>query len=271
MILLPDEEIKNEKVEIHKLVKQDNKPNPKEILKPTKGDAAHSGIKAALSSIPFVGGSISELFSLGIQSPLEKRKDDFIISLDERVSELEDRGVLSSEYVIVDDEFIDVAAHALPIAIRNSSPEKLNALRNAVINTALKIDINRDSKFMYLNFINELTEIQIKIIKILYEPRRYIEKLFEINKNNIPQGYTYVDVLKDLRKILDVDKILYDVSINRLETDGLIDLSDKEPGMPIGSYDEHSIWLGKDELEQRTKNLVTDFGQIFVKFISDKK
>lgn len=271
MILLPDEEIKNEKVEIHKLVKQDNKPNPKEILKPTKGDAAHSGIKAALSSIPFVGGSISELFSLGIQSPLEKRKDDFIISLDERVSELEDRGVLSSEYVIVDDEFIDVAAHALPIAIRNSSPEKLNALRNAVINTALKIDINRDSKFMYLNFINELTEIQIKIIKILYEPRSYIEKLFEINKNNIPQGYTYVDVLKDLRKILDVDKILYDVSINRLETDGLIDLSDKEPGMPIGSYDEHSIWLGKDELEQRTKNLVTDFGQIFVKFISDKK
>lgn len=268
---MPDDETKNEKVENHKLVKQDNKPTPREILKPTKGDAAHSGIKAALSSIPFVGGAISELFSLGMQSPLEKRKDDFIISLDERISELEDGGVLSSKYIIVDDEFIDVAAHALPIAIRNSSPEKLNALRNAVINTALKIDINRDSKFMYLNFINELNEIQIKIIKILNEPRSYIEKLFEINKNNIPQGYTYVDVLKDLRKILDVDKVLYDVSIKRLETDGLIDLSDREPGKPIGSYDEHSIWLGKDELERRTKNLVTEFGQIFVKFISEEK
>ena len=267
---MPDDETKNEKVENHKLVKQDNKPTPREIFKPTKGDAAHSGIKVALSSIPFVGGAISELFSLGMQSPLEKRKDDFIISLDERISELEDIGVLSSKYIIVDDEFIDVAAHALPIVIRNSSPEKLNALRNAVINTALKIDINRDSKFMYLNFINELNEIQIKIIKILNEPRSYIEKLFEINKNNIPQGYTYVDVLKDLRKILDVDKVLYDVSIKRLETDGLIDLS-RETGKPIGNYDEHSIWLGKDELERRTKNLVTEFGQIFVKFISEEK
>ena len=61
---MPDDETKNEKVENHKLVKQDNKPTPREILKPTKGDAAHSGIKAALSSIPFVGGAISELFSI---------------------------------------------------------------------------------------------------------------------------------------------------------------------------------------------------------------
>jgi len=266
--LLDDEE-KPEKV--HNLIKKENESDPRKILKKTKGDLAHSITKAGLSGIPVIGGPLAEIFSFGVETPLEKRRNNFLIGLDERMKNFEKQKLLSFESLKNNDNFIDIVIHAVQIALRNSSREKINALQNAVINSALKINIDTDSKFMYLNFINELTEIQIKIIKILYEPRSYIEKLFEINKNNIPQGYTYVDVLKDLRKILDVDKVLYDVSIKRLETDGLIDLSDREPGMPIGSYDEHSIWLGKDELERRTKNLVTDFGQIFVKFISDEK
>ena len=269
MTILSDK-TKIKKEEIRKLVKRDNKPDPREILKPTKGDALHSGIKAALSSVPFGGGAISGLFSLGVKSPLEKRRDNFIISLDERVLKLEEKGLLYSKHLILDDDFIDVAAHALPIAVRNSSPEKLNALRNVVINTALKIDIDSDSKFMYLNFIDELTQIQIKLIKILINPSDCINQLFQNGQKN-SQGLIVINVLKDLQRLLNIDKVLYDVSLKRLETDGLIDLTDRAPGMPYGGYDEHSWIIGKNELETRTKNLVTTFGKMFVKFISENQ
>lgn len=264
---MSNDETEIKKVEIPKLVKRDKKSDPKKIFKPTKGDAAHSVIKASLSSIPIVGGAVSEIFSFGVESPLQKRRDEFIISIDSRVTKLEEKNLLSSQFLKDNDEFIDIVTHALQIAIRNSSREKITALQNAVINTALQTNIDSDSKFMYLNFIDELTPIQIKLIKILMDPGDYIEQLFQNGKKNA-QGSIVIDVLKDLQQILNIDKVFYDVSIKRLETDGIIDLTDRAPGPPIGGYDENSWFVGKPELERRTKNLVTDFGKIFVKFIS---
>lgn len=267
---MSNDETEIKKVEIPKLVKQDSKPDPKKILKPTKGDAAHSVIKASLSSIPIVGGAVSEIFSFGVESPLQKRQDEFIISIDSRVTKLEEKNLLSSQFLKDNDEFIDIATHALQIAIRNSSREKITALQNAVINTALQTNIDSDSKFMYLNFIDELSQIQIQLIKIFMEPSNYIEQMFQNGTKN-PQGSIVIDVLKDLQKALNIDKVLYDVSIKRLETDGLIDLTDRAPGPPIGGYDENSWFIGKPELEERTKNLVTPFGKMFVKFISESE
>ena len=121
---------------------------------------------------------------------------------------------------------------------------------------------------MYLNFIDELSQIQIKLIKILTDPGDYIDQLFQNGQKN-DQGSILINVLKDLQRMLNIDKVLYDISLKRLETDGLIDLSDRAPGMPIGGYNENSWFIGKNELETRTKNLVTPFGKMFVKFISD--
>ena len=132
----------------------------------------------------------------------------------------------------------------------------------------MKYRIDKDSKFIYLNFINELTQIQIKLIKIFINPGEYIEELFQNGKKN-NQGMIIINVVKDLQKLLNIDKTLYDISLKRLETDGLIDLTDRPPGMPIGGYDEHSWIIGKGELERRTKNLITPFGIMFDQFISE--
>ena len=73
-------------------------------------------------------------------------------------------------------------------------------------------------------------------------------------------------------KILKADSNVFAESyLKRLETDGLIDLTDRAPGPPIGGYDENSWFIGKPELERRTKNLVTPFGKMFVKFISESE
>jgi len=268
LIFLDDDKTKIEKVKPHEIIKYYDVSDPRELLKPTKGDAVHAGITGTLASIPLVGGALSTIFSFGAKSPLVARRDNFIISLDDRIKKLEKDGMLSSDQLLLNDEFIDVAAQAIPIAIQNSSPEKIDALRNAIINTALQIEIDKDSKFIYLNFINELTRTQIKILKIFINPNESIEELFQNGKKN-NQDIIVIDVVKDLQKLLKIDKTIYDVSLKRLETDGLIDLTDKPPGMPIGGYSENSWFIGKNELEKRTKNLITPFGMMFDKFISE--
>lgn len=265
---MDDDETKIERVKSSDVVKAENVPDPREILKPTKGDAIHTGIQGTLASIPMAGGALSTIFSFGAKSPLTVRRDNFIISLDDRIKKLEKDGKVSSKYLLLDDNFLDVAAQALPIAIQNSSPEKINALRNAIINTALQIEIDKDSKFIYLNFINELTQTQIMILKIFINPGEYIEELFQHGEKNY-QDLVVVNVVKDLQKLLKIDKTIYDISLKRLETDGLIDLTDKSPGMPIGGYDKNSWIIGKAELEKRTKNLITPFGIMFDQFISE--
>lgn len=268
LVFLDKDETKIEKVKPCEILKKENNPDPRTLLKPTKGDAVHSGIHGTLSSIPLVGGALSTVFSFGVKSPLTARRDNFIISLDDRLKKLEKEGKVSLESLLIDDEFLDIAAQSIPIVIQNSSPEKINALRNAIINTALQIEIDKDSKFLYLNFINELTQTQIKILKIFINPDEHIEKLFQNGTKN-SQDMIIINVVKDLQKLLNIDKTIYDISLKRLEIDGLIDLTDKPPGMPIGGYDENSWFIGKGELGNRTKNLVTTFGKMFDQFISE--
>lgn len=43
-------------------------------LKNSAGDYVHTTVKGLLSSVPLVGGAVTELFNLVISPPLEKRR-----------------------------------------------------------------------------------------------------------------------------------------------------------------------------------------------------
>lgn len=47
----------------------------KKELRNSTGDYAHGATKAALRSIPLIGNGLSELFSLLVTQPSEKRKE----------------------------------------------------------------------------------------------------------------------------------------------------------------------------------------------------
>jgi hypothetical protein len=56
-----------------------------------QSDYIHTGIKAALSVIPIVGGPAAEIFDIAIRSPLEKRRDKFLERLDHEVRKLKEK------------------------------------------------------------------------------------------------------------------------------------------------------------------------------------
>jgi len=90
-----------------------------------------------------VGGSVGEVFGLVIAAPLAKRRDDWLESLAIRLRELEARVAgFSTEAVAENPQFVSIVMQASAVAIRTHSEPKLEALRNAVVNTAVRIRID---------------------------------------------------------------------------------------------------------------------------------
>jgi hypothetical protein len=73
-------------------------------LKKTKGDYAHTAIKATLSSIPIVGGPAAELFDLAIKPPIERRRGAFLECVSKEILKLKDK-IISSHKAYLEFTF----------------------------------------------------------------------------------------------------------------------------------------------------------------------
>ncbi|MDO8613834.1 MAG: hypothetical protein Q7R32_13600 [Dehalococcoidia bacterium] len=161
-----------------------------DLTKPEPGasDAAHSVVKAGLSAIPFAGGPAAELFSAIITPPLSKRRDEWIESIVERLKGLEEKvDGFSFENLSSDETFITTLMHASQAAIRSHQEEKLEALRNAVVNVAARSAPEEDLQLMFLDFVDTFTPWHLRILKFLDDPKAWGEE-HGINYPNITAG-----------------------------------------------------------------------------------
>ena len=142
--------------------------------KPTKADAAYSLAKVGLSAIPVLGGTAAEIFSAVIAPPITKRTVKWIESISERLKELEKTvNGFKLESLAENEVFTTVVLHATQIAIRNHQQEKIEALRNAVINTAIGINISEDEKQIFLEYVDALTPSHLRLLEFLNNPTAY--------------------------------------------------------------------------------------------------
>lgn len=96
-------------------------------------------IKSALSNIPSVGGSLGEILGLAIASRLAERRDGWLESLARRLLELQEKVEgCRVENSASDEQFVSTVVQASAAALATHHEGKLEALRNAVSNTALK-------------------------------------------------------------------------------------------------------------------------------------
>jgi len=143
---------------------------PDHLPKKTIGDVAHAAVDAVASLVP--GGS--QLFNLVISTPLSKRRDAWLNRLYERLVALEAAGFLRIEDLQHNDEFISTVMQASQVAIRNHQQEKLDALRNAVVNTALGQSPDDAKREMFLAFIDTFTVWHMKALAFLRNPDGWI-------------------------------------------------------------------------------------------------
>lgn len=221
--------------------------------KPSKGDTAHTLAKVVVSAIPWVGGPAAELFSAIITPPLTKRRDEWIESIGNGLKDLSIKvDGFSLDNLSQNEMFITTVMQATQVAIRNHQKEKLEALRNAILNAAMPNPPEEDIQMMFLNFIDTLTPWHLRILKFFDDPKKWYEKQNKPLLNLMMGGLS--TVLEDSFPDLKGRRSFYDLLFKDLYSRGLTNTDSL-----------HTTMSAEGLYVSRT----TDFGKQFLSYIAN--
>lgn len=224
----------------------------KNINKITSKDLLYTSIKATIGSVPIIGSAASEFFGLLLTSPLEKRRQTWMEEVANKLIELQDKGQFNINELTKNDQFIDVILQATNLAIKNSEDEKLDALKNAVINTASIECPDKIKTHIFLNMIDQFTVWHIKILKLYDDPKNW----FDSNEQTLPNL-----MMGSLSSVL---KSAYPEMAQEGELIKLIWQDLHDAGMH-NSTEMNTMMSGDSIFSSRT----TKLGKEFLKYISE--
>jgi hypothetical protein len=239
---------------------EDSHDNP---LKPTKGDRALALGKAAVAGVPLVGGSIAELLGL-VRSPLTKRLEAWCDQVNGALAQLrEQREGLDPDSLASNDEFVSAVQHATQIAMRTHQQEKIDALRNAVLNVAAGTAPGDDLQLMFLGFVDAFTPLHLRILRFFRDPYAYYKRAHGADLS--PFAFSHASPAGVLEKTftkLGSNRPFCRQIVKDLETAGLLGSDRPHLRFSENWFDEDKSHAGA--LEKRT----TDMGDKFLDFIA---
>ncbi len=219
----------------------------------SKGDIAHSLVRAGIGSVPVIGNAAVELFQLLIAPPLEKRRQEWMEAVAGGLEKLEQQQKCVIDDLKSNDAFIDTVMQASQAALRNSQTEKREALRNAVLNSALPSAPDESRRQIFVNWVETLTVWHLKMLKLFADPPAW----YHASKRPPPRfaisgslSALLIDAYPELRDQRD----LYDKLAKDLHGEGLLNTSSL-----------HTMMSGSGPLERRA----TELGRQFLAFVSD--
>ena len=226
----------------------ENEPSrpPKESV----GDHGHALTRAGLGAIPFVGQAAVELFNKVITPPIEKRRDEWRRTVGERLDDLEKRGALNLDDLADNESFGTTVLQASYAAIRNHQNEKLNALRNAVLNSALPSPPDESLQQVFLNLVDTFTVWHLRLLDLLENPVRW----FQVHGEGPPSIHigSLDSVIEAAFPELQGKRDFYDQVVKDLHDRGLIEIESV-----------HTIMSGRGLMEERASSM----GLQFLRFI----
>ncbi len=228
----------------------------KEKLDPpeaTTGDSAYLLAKAVLSLIP---GS-TELFERFVTPPLQRRTQKWMEDVADALRHIEKEQGVVLETLQSDERFITIVLQASTAAIRSHQKEKLVALKNVILNSALGPVADEDLELIFVRFVEELTPSHLYLLKFFVDNEAEF-----ISLKSYPQIYQLF-IPKDTNAISQDE---FKMLIGDLATRGLIwisqDIEDFE-----GVYQASKLIL-EETRDDLPRLIVTDIAKNFLKFIS---
>jgi hypothetical protein len=195
----------------------------KAALESDDSEKNYNMLKAVVNTLP-AGPLLGGFLESYVVSPAMKRRDTFLGIL---VRELM---ALKSKIESVDfgsPVFLTTFLHASHIAYRTHKEQKLEALRNVVLNSSIPSSVEDDVLVaIFLNWIDDFTELHISTLKCLH----YLS------------GYT-PDQLREYFPMLEQKRAWYNQVLKDLEDRGLISL--REDYITTEEHDNHRPqWVG---------------------------
>lgn len=135
-------------------------------------DVKHTAGKAFASLVP----GVSELWGLVLAAPIEKRRDDWLRDLESRLRELEKRiDGFRFEDLSQNEEFVSAMMQATQAALKTHQTEKIEALRNAVINVALHNEPDADRQQQFVAMVDRFTATHLSLLRFFNDPAGYFQ------------------------------------------------------------------------------------------------
>lgn len=127
--------------------------------------------KAAISFIPFAGGPAAEVLAAIISPVIERRKTAWLESIAQGLHDLSKRvAELTPEQLAHDEAFATAFFHASLVAMRTHQREKLDALRNALLNVAVGTAPDESLQLMFLDALDALTPWHLILLDCVADP-----------------------------------------------------------------------------------------------------
>ena len=138
--------------------------DPLDVPQTSAGDHAYAVVKGVVSTIPVVGPTIAEVFASFVVPPLERRRNEWMEDIVERLYELEKGQQVNFDNLRDNPEFLDTLLKASREAICTGNIDKRQALRNAVLNSAMPCPPSAAKQTMFLSWVGEMTEWHIRLV-----------------------------------------------------------------------------------------------------------
>lgn len=137
-------------------------------------DRARQGFDVAIAAVPVVGGSVSALIDVILKPSLEKRRDAWFGILAEVVEEIRRRGdVPAFEDLVGNESFTTAVIEASRIALGTHLEEKLEILKNCLINCALGVGASDLVDRQMFKWVDELSPEHFLVMKYMDDPRAW--------------------------------------------------------------------------------------------------
>ena len=206
-------------------------------------------IRAAREAIPYTG-SASALYEGIIRPQLTRRGYEFLQGLLDRLLGIEGAyPAFDLEATLANPDFAAFVTDATHVAARTRNAEKMEALRNAVLNVAVGTTIDEDLQEIFLRAVENLTPSHLRMLRFAQDPAGAATAL---GVETTPSPPLYEQALSivfpEFRQRPDVYRQLYEDLVTR----GFI-LSSSNLGVSQG----------------RSIKRTTELGEQFLAFIAD--
>jgi hypothetical protein len=139
--------------------------------KSTGREIIERAMEAALGSVPVIGAALAVTFVTTLGWRLEERRQKRFTELAEGVEELRQRmDSLSVEALAGNDVFTDVVVMATRTVEHTHQAEKIQALRNAVLNSVAPGAPDADTQAVILTLVDRFTPSHLRLVTLWNDP-----------------------------------------------------------------------------------------------------